>query len=121
MGMPDDGISSEIREYQKIRKRVGKSRAVRIFVYHLIAYALGNIFLGAWNIFTLETRGIDVLWFYFPLIFWGVGVIIHYLQGVALFNDWWDQDEMNTENIVRDLATEHRNDNSAEPETDEKS
>ena len=119
--MSDDVMSSEIREYQKIRKRIGKSHAVRIFFYQLVAYALGNIFLGAWNIFTLENRGIDVLWFYFPLIFWDIGVIIHYLQDVALFNDRWDQDEMNTENIIRDLAAERRSDNSDEPATDENS
>ena len=34
-----------------------------------------------------------MLWFWSPLIFWGGGVIIHYLQSIALFNDWWQQDE----------------------------
>ncbi len=35
----------EIRQYEEIRKVVARARAIRIFVYHLIAYALGNIFL----------------------------------------------------------------------------
>ena len=83
----------EIRQYEEIRKVVARARAIRIFVYHLIAYALGNIFLGAWNIFTYQNRGDEVLWFWSPLIFWGIGVIIHYLQSIARFDDWWHQDE----------------------------
>ena len=106
--MANNVVSDEIRLYQEVRKRVGKARAIRIFVYHLIAYALGNIFLGAWNIFTVQNRGDEILWFYFPLIFWGVGVIIHYLQGVALFDEWWDQDEINTERTVSTEIAEAR-------------
>ena len=61
---------------------------------------MGNIFLGAWNIWTYQNRGDEFLWFYFPLIFWGVGVIIHYVQSVVLFDDWWDQDEVDAEAII---------------------
>ena len=68
--MANDVMTDEIRQYQEIRKRVGKARAIRIFVYHLIAYTLGNIFFGAWNIFTFQNRGDEILWFYFLLIFW---------------------------------------------------
>ena len=84
----------EIRQYEEIRKVVARARAVHIFGYHVVAYVLGNIFLGAWNIFTYQNRRDEVLWFWSPLIFWGGGgVIIHYLQSIALFNDWWQQDE----------------------------
>ena len=93
-------MTDEIRHYQEVRKRVAKTRTVRIFFYHLVAYVLGNIFLGAWNIFTYELKDDKALWFFSPLIFWGVGVIIHYLQSVALFDDWWEQDERITEDTL---------------------
>ncbi len=83
----------ELRRYRRARKDIAKNRAVRIFFYHFGAYVLGNIFLGAWNVFTYQNLGSSSLWFFSPLIFWGVGVIIHYVQGVALFDEWWDQDE----------------------------
>ena len=91
--MADDGVT----RYRVIRKTVAKARAVRIFFYHLAAYVLGNIFLGAWNIFTYQNLEDQTLWFFSPLIFWGVGVIIHYVQGVALFEDWWEKDEQITD------------------------
>ena len=90
-------VDDEIARYQTTRKSVAKARAVRIFFYHLAAYLLGNIFLGAWNIFTYQNLDDDTLWFFSPLIFWGVGVIIHYVQGVALFDEWWNADEVITE------------------------
>ena len=102
-------VAEELKTYQETRKVVGKRRAVRIFFYHLAAYALGNIFLGAWNILTYQLRGDEILWFYSPLIFWGIGVIIHYLQGVALFDDWWNQDETITERLMAEKLTESSN------------
>ena len=90
-------MTDETKRYQELRKQVAKKRAMRIFFYHLVAYAMGNVFLGAWNIFTYQNRGDQTLWFFSPLIFWGVGVIIHYLQGVALFEDWWEMDDRTTE------------------------
>jgi len=28
-----------------------------------------------------------------PLLFWGVGLLVHYVQAVALFEEWWELDE----------------------------
>ena len=53
----------------------------------------GNVFLGFWNALTYFVKDSDTLWFYIPLLFWGVGVLIHYVQGVALFDEWWELDE----------------------------
>ena len=97
MADKDVTLDEETARYKVIRKTVARDRTVKIFFYHLFAYVLGNIFLGAWNIWTFQNRGDEFLWFYFPLIFWGVGVIIHYLQSVALFEEWWDRDEAITD------------------------
>ena len=45
------------------------------------------------NALTYNVKGETTLWFYVPLIFWGVGVLVHYLQAIALFDDWWRTDE----------------------------
>ena len=44
---------------------------------------------------TYVVKDDDALWFFLPLLFWGVGVIIHYLNSVALFDEWWEADERN--------------------------
>ena len=51
------------------------------------------MFLGGWNALTYFVKGDLTLWFYLPLLFWGVGIIVHYLQGVALFDNWWAHDD----------------------------
>ena len=87
----------DVTAYSETRKAIEKARAVRIFVSHLIAYVLGNLFLGFWNVMTYILKDNETLWFYLPLLFWGVGVIIHYLQSVALFDEWWELDERTIE------------------------
>ena len=79
--------------YIEARKTVEKHRAKRIFLSHLVAFILGNTFLGFWNGLTYFVKGNETLWFFLPLLFWGVGVIIHYVQSVALFDEWWELDE----------------------------
>ena len=86
-------VNVDTGKYQEARKAVEKQRAVRVLVAHLVAYILGNVVIGLWNAGTYYLRDNDTVWFYLPPIFWGVGVMIHYLMGVALFDNWWDRDE----------------------------
>jgi len=92
----------EFESYRSTRKDIEKARAVQVFLSHLAAYIVGNVFLGGWNALTYYVREDDTLWFYIPLVFWGVGVIIHYLQAIALFDNWWDSDEYK---ILEHLST----------------
>ena len=85
--------SWDIGRYKDARKRTERQRAVRIFVAHLVACVLGNVAIGLWNAGTYYLRDNEEVWFYLPLIFWGVGVLVHYLVSVALFDNWWDGDE----------------------------
>ena len=87
-------LSEEIMRYRDTRRAIEKARAVRIFASHVVAYIIGNTFLGVWNGLTYYVKDDDTLWFFLPLVFWGIGVTIHYLQGVALFDNWWDRDEL---------------------------
>ena len=82
-------------KYKQARKTISRARSVRVFTFHLIAFILGNGFLGFWNVVTYVVKDDDALWFFLPLLFWGVGLIIHYLISVALFDEWWELDERN--------------------------
>ena len=86
-------MDPETGRYSRERIRIERRRAVRLFLMHLALYVLGNIFLGGWNALTYLVLGSSTLWFFLPLLFWGVGVIIHYLNSVALFDEWWEHDE----------------------------
>ena len=89
----DDYISP----YRETRKAIERARAIQVFLIHLVTYIIGNVFLGFWNALTYFVKEDDTLWFYIPLLFWGVGVIIHYVQSVALFEEWWELDERSIE------------------------
>jgi len=86
-------VNEELANYREVRKSVEKARADAVFLVHLAVYIIGNIFLGIWNSLTYYINGNELLWFPIPLIFWGVGVLIHYTMSVALFNEWWERDE----------------------------
>ena len=88
-----DDIEGTIRAYGTIKMSIDKARAKRNFLVHLATYVIGNIFFGAWNALTYFVKDSPALWFYLPLLFWGVGLIVHYLLSVALFDEWWDMDE----------------------------
>ena len=90
-------MDDQTAAYREARRAVERSQVVRVFLFHLVAYIVGNVFLGFWNALTYFVKDSDTLWFYIPLLFWGVGVLIHYVQGVALFDEWWELDERTIE------------------------
>ena len=96
--MEETAEESYIASYSSARKAISRSRSARVFTFHLIAYILGNGFLGFWNFLTYFVRDEKTLWFFLPLLFWGVGLLIHFLNSVALFEEWWDLDERNVKN-----------------------
>lgn len=52
-----------------------KVEALKAFYVHFILYLLFNLGLFALNLFTSP----DTLWFFWPLLGWGLGVLIHAL------------------------------------------
>ena len=57
----------------------------RGFLAHLVVYVLVNAMLIATNfIYSPET-----IWFFYPLIAWGIGISMHYLFGVR-----WKEKEL---------------------------
>lgn len=89
--------------YDKAKKRVEE---IKGFYGNLTAYIVVNIGLLAINLLTSP----DHLWFYWPMIGWGIGVAIH---GMKVYNylpflgkDWEERkmkEFMDQENERKDL------------------
>jgi len=78
----------EEERYYQARKRVNE---IKGFYGNLVSYVVVNVFLLILNLVTSP----DHLWFYWPLLGWGIGVAIH---GMKVFNympflgiDWEEQ------------------------------
>lgn len=87
--------TSTDERYERARKRV---RDVRDFYVHLGVYLIVNGALFAINMLTSP----DTLWFYWPLLGWGVGVAIHAFSLVTegfVFGEEWE--ERKTREIVQ--------------------
>ncbi len=57
-----------------------REKARRGFLTHLAFYLVFNTFFIALNLKTSP----DILWFLFPLIFWGIFVVFHGVRAVGL-------------------------------------
>ncbi len=74
-------------KYQEAKKRVEDLKG---FYTHLVIYIIVNLGLFLFNI--LQTP--DTLWFYWPLVGWGIGVVIHgasVLINYGLFGKDWEE------------------------------
>lgn len=86
-------LSDQTSRYREARQAVERRRALQIFVAHLAVFLVGNAFLGGWNAVTYYVTETGFIWFPLPLLFWGIGVIIHYWTSIVLFDRWWERDE----------------------------
>lgn len=80
-------MNTEEIKYQKAKERV---EALRGFYIHLIVYAVVNLILFSINMIVSP----DSLWFFWPLMGWGIGLAIHVLSvfGPSLwFGADWEQ------------------------------
>ena len=78
-------MNEEETKYQRAKKRV---EALRGFYVHLGVYVVVNLFLFLFNIVTTP----DSLWFYWPLLGWGIAIVVHassvFIFGRPLGADW---------------------------------
>ena len=78
-------MNTEDRKYQKALRRV---RRMKGFYAHLVSYILVNLLLFLINIMTSP----NILWFYWPLFGWGIGIVMHGLFvfgfGLWLGQEW---------------------------------
>lgn len=85
--------------YQQARKRVQEKKG---FYTHLTVYISVGAFFLAMNILTMDPWEPDKWWFFFPLMPWGVGLLIHYfsvfgLPGTDILTQKWEEQEMEKE------------------------
>ncbi|MDA1189125.1 MAG: 2TM domain-containing protein [Chloroflexi bacterium] len=94
---PRERISDEtIRQlavYIANKKRMRRFRSRRTFFFHLGLYLLSNISLVLFNVYTIYVWEQPGWWSLLSLVFWGLGVIIHYVMSVVLFEEWWNTDD----------------------------
>ena len=67
-----------LEDYKKAYREVEIEEGRRSFLAHLITYVLVNTMLIVINLMFSPNK----LWFFYPLIGWGIGVLTHYLYGV---------------------------------------
>ena len=72
---------NSLEEYKKAYREIVSEEEKRDFLVHLVVYVLVNAMLIAINF--IYSPG--AIWFFYPLIGWGIGISIHYLSGCLLY------------------------------------
>ena len=67
-----------LEDYKRAYREVAMEEARRGFITHLIVYILVNVLLIVIDLIYVP----EVIWFFYPLIGWGIGVAMNYLFGV---------------------------------------
>ena len=111
--------SMEEHIYKTAKKRVKEKKG---FFTHLGAYIAVGIFFLTLNLLTFDGE----FWFFFPLLPWGAGLLIHYFSvfGLPGLTSNWEEKELRKEmnklrNIVRDEYEEERYEKLKRPEIEE--
>ena len=84
-------MSEQETRYRNAKKRVG---ALKEFYVHLTVYVLVNLLLFTINMLTSP----DSLWFYWPLLGWGIAVALHALRVFGSgrrFGTEWEERKIN--------------------------
>ncbi|MEM2954424.1 MAG: 2TM domain-containing protein [Candidatus Nanoarchaeia archaeon] len=65
-----------LEEYKKAYREIIAEEEKRDFLAHLSVYVLVNTLLIVSNLIFSP----KVIWFFYPLIGWGIGIVMHYLN-----------------------------------------
>ena len=87
----------EKKIYKQAKKRVNAKKG---FYAHLVTFIAVGFFFFAINILTWQES--RELWFFFPLLPWSIGLIIHYfavfgLPGSGIGSKEWEAEELHRE------------------------
>ena len=87
-----------LEEYKKAYREVVSEEEKRVFLIHLVVYVLVNAMLIAINFIYSP----EAIWFFYPLIGWGIGISIHYLSGVRWIQKELEEKEAKAEYKARE-------------------
>jgi len=82
-----------LEDYKKAYRDIVSEEEKRGFFVHLVVYVLVNVMLIAINFIYSP----EYIWFFYPLICWGIGIAMHYLFGVH-----WIQKELTAKEAKAD-------------------
>ena len=88
---------SELEEYKRVRRQVELDESRMAFKYHATAYITANVIFVLLNLLTYRGE----VWFVYPLVGWGVGLLSHYLFGVKFFDKWWQKQERKIAELLK--------------------
>lgn len=94
-----EGIT--LTDYEKAEVELQAKEGQSSFFVHAAIYVLVNILLLIINVMFVPT----FLWFFFPLVGWGIGLVMHYLFAVQFVRrettDWQARVEYRAREIHR--------------------
>ncbi len=67
-----------LERYKQAYREMRMEEEKRVFLIHLVDYAFVNAALITLNLLYVP----EVIWFFWPLLGWGIGIAIHYLVAV---------------------------------------
>jgi len=88
-----------LEEYKKANREIRKEEAKRGFLAHLVVYVLVNAMFIAINFIYSP----EAIWFFYPLIGWGIGISMHYLFGVRWLEKELKEREAKVEYRAREM------------------
>ena len=98
----EGAVVTELEEYQRARDRV---QEVKGFYAHAVMFLVANAALAILNLTTLKKND-GAIWFIWPLIGWGVVLVVHAISvfGIGRFlGRGWEQRQ-----IQRELDRRHK-------------
>jgi len=90
-----------LEEYKEAYREIRKEEEKRGFLVHLVVYALVNTMLIAINLIYSP----EAIWFFYPLIGWGIGISMHYLFGVRWIETELKEREAKAEYRAREVKS----------------
>ncbi|AEA47085.1 2TM domain-containing protein [Archaeoglobus veneficus] len=96
--MPEEIL---LDEYKKAYREVVAEEEKRGFLVHLVVYVLVNAMLILINLIYSP----EAIWFFYPLIGWGIGISMHYLFGVRWIEKGLKEREAKAEYRVREKSS----------------